>query len=348
MARRPMILPVILIPAICIIANVFLYPQVREEVSRYVQAVRRPHASLNPTDAVGRDEPVVSAVASESVPPTDLARGNHRRSDPEQARPLPATQAGLPPQTGASPEGRAVATASDARLEDSADSAEPNGKAVPPPASLRADSRHLDTAREVLAAPGQTFRDDFPSKAGSSPKASRDTAAEIANIPAEADGEGNPDDCARPGNGGSGPGDSLKQSAIANPADSSSTSGSAKAPPAGEDREKGAAAPGESAIGDPDASTDASDDAPPLEPILWPRGKSDGSRINPLAAAEPSAPPSPPHDSRGVGSPESRRVRRLPPPGATAGETHDRLRSAAEAVEPIPLYPDTGYPAFFP
>lgn len=342
-----MILPVILIPAICTVANVFLYPQVREEVRRYVQTVRQPHASLNPSDAVGRDEPVVSAAASESVPPPDLARGTHRQSEPEPACPLPATQAGLPPQNGASPDGGAVATASDARLEDSADSAETRDKAVPPPASLHADSRHLDTAREVLAAPGQTSRDDIPSKAGSSPKVSRDTAAEIANIPAEADGEGNPDDGARPGNGASA-GDSLRQPAIANPADSSSASGSAKAPRAGHGREKGAAEPGESAIGDSDASADGGDDVPPLEPILWPRGKSDGIRTSPLAAAEPSVPPSPPHDSRELGSPESRRVRRLPPPGATAGDTHDRLRSAAEAVEPIPLYPDTGYPPFFP
>lgn len=343
-----MILPVVLIPAICITANVFLYPQVREEVRRYVKVGRRPDAPLKPPNPPRPGETVVAAEATVSFPPTDVAHGSNRLSEPEPLGSVPATQTGSRPRTGKPQDEGDIAAEMNARLEKSAESAEPKGNAVPPPASLRVESAHLDIARDVLAPRNQGFRDDLRATASSDRLESGDTAAEIASIPTDVARQEDPNDVDRPGAGGSGESDSLKHSAIANPATSSTTSGTAEASPTGDGFEVGAAHRGDAGSGESGASADANDDAPPLEPILWPRSKSDGTGGTPLVVAKPSVPPSRPDDSDGASFPESRRVRRLPPPEPVAGDTHHRIRSAAEAVAPIPLYPDTGYPPLFP
>ncbi|NMC20883.1 MAG: hypothetical protein GYA33_10740, partial [Thermogutta sp.] len=194
---------------------------------------------------------------------------------------------------------------------------------------------------------------------------------EIGRIPTGAAGRNEPHDIS-----GFGKGDILKEWPIADPAtfptwsetattgetatsesastgetatsETATTGEAARASPAGDGSEVGAAPAGESGSGESDARAGLSDDIPPLEPILWPRRKGDATQESTPVAAEPSVPLSRPDDARGASAPVSQRLRRLPPPEPAAGLSHERLRSAAEAIEPIPLYPDTGYPALFP
>ncbi|GAB6186528.1 hypothetical protein [Thermopirellula anaerolimosa] len=86
-----------------------------------------------------------------------------------------------------------------------------------------------------------------------------------------------------------------------------------------------------------------------MEPIVWPKREGDELRVaSPVASEPPGPPPLRPHNPHGESVPDSRRVRRLPPPEPSAAGLQERLRAAAEAVEPIPDYPDTGYPAILP
>ncbi|NMC19625.1 MAG: hypothetical protein GYA33_04325, partial [Thermogutta sp.] len=369
MVRRPTILPVVLIavpvvliPAICILANVLPYLQVREEACRYVGAGRRPNAPAKPPNPPRQDDPIipvetsasisaqaaasVSAEASAPIPPTDVVSGPKPASQLALPRSAPAIP-GMPRYRIVESQARGdVAGGMAARSEKSEESAEPKENAAPLPASLRAGSAHLDTAGGILSPQEQGYRDEFHAKASSDRRTSGDTVAEIGRIPTGAAGRNEPHDIS-----GFGKGDILKEWPIADPAtlstrsetattgetatsESATTGEAARASPAGDGSEVGAAPAGESGSGESDARAGLSDDIPPLEPILWPRRKGDATQESPPVAAEPSVPLSRPDDPRGASAPVSQRLRRLPPPEPAAGLSHERLRSAAEAIEP--------------
>ncbi|MGQ9915375.1 MAG: hypothetical protein ACUVQQ_13620 [Thermogutta sp.] len=358
MARQPMILPVVVIPAICILANIFLYPQVREGVRRYIATdhPRNTATPLSDTSPLSKADGLVAT--STSAPETDADVSRDRASQPK-LHPAPTIQA-MPPQTFLSHvpphEGIDLPTETDADLAKAKESAEPPGVAGPPPASLRGSTADLDPARVILSSEHAISPARQEAAAGAESKESRQTTAEIARIPPKDGGEKRPDAVASPADGGFPSASSIPAPAVpapgAGPAKESareSQSDDGKELQFAYDSDGGSAGKGEGEVHDEDGPVGPkAEDFPPLEAIRWPKRNGDGAKATISPTPESGVPTSRWEEPQGFSVPESRRVRRLPPADRAGRDASERLRSAAEAVEPIPVYPDTGYPALFP
>lgn len=358
MARRPMILPVVGIPAICILANVFLYPQVREEVRRYVATARRVNTTAL-RDAARRGEAVGSVEASTAASATDADGSGDRASQPT-LRPAPTIRAMTPPQAFAwhvlPQEEIDLPAETDAESAKTKGSVESAGVPGPPPASLRTGTADLDPARIIRSPEPAHPQDGMGATGDADRRETRRTTAEIARIPDRSVDE-------KGANAVTDPADRGSASALAMPTPAVSA---AEAGPAKESAEQirsdygtesrfahhssgASAVQGDGEARDEDSAADPkAADVPPLEAIRWPKRKGGESKAAIPATAVPGVPSSRWDNPQGTSAPRSRSVRRLPPPNRTGGDARERLRSAVEVVEPIPLYPDTGYPAFFP
>lgn len=353
-----MILPVVVIPAICILANIFLYPQVREGVRRYV-AVAHPRNTAAPlSDAPPLSKGDGRVATSTAAPATDADVSRDRASQPK-VRPAPTIQA-MPPQTFVSHvpphEGIDLPAETDAELAKAKESAEPPGVAGPPPASLHGSTADLDPARVILSPEHAISPARLEATAGADRKESRPTTAEIARIPPKGGGEKRPDDVAGPADGGFPSASAIPVPAVptpgAGPAQESaleSQSDYGKELRFTYDSAGGSAGQGEGEAHDKDGPVGPkAEDFPPLEAIRWPKRNGDGVKAAISPTPEAGVLSSRWEKPQGFSVPESRLVRRLPTPDRAGRDASERLRSAAEAVEPIPVYPDTGYPALFP
>lgn len=359
MAGRPIILPVVVIPAICIVANVFLYPQVREEVRRYVAAAHPRNTAVPLPGAPPLSKGDGPVATSTAAPATDADGSGDRASQPT-VRPAPTIQAMTPPQAFASHdlphEGIDLPAETDAESAKAEESAEFSGVAGPPPASLRAGAADLDPARIIRSPEPANFQDGLGVTGGADRREFRQTTSEIARIPDRSVGGKDANAVTGPADGGSTSASAIPAPAVPTPgAGPAKESARESQPDYGKelgfayDSAGGSAGEGEGEAHDEDGPVGPkAEDFPPLEAIRWPKRNGDGVKATISPTPKSGAPSSRWEKPQGFSVPESRRVRRLPPPDRTGGDASERLRSAVEVVEPIPVYPDTGYPAFLP
>ncbi len=362
MPPRPILLPMVIVTAICIVASTFLYPQAREDVRRYVQwsrgrdTVTRSCSSTtdetdrssgistakNATDSISRSAedadagmPTSGAAGRDSVPsnPPRTAPQTHDATDDTDGSHAAAKQDG----------------------PDIAERRDPHGQGrkgtALPTASLQAASPDTGAAGDALSIATGADQEERSEGRSSKRVISPQMAADIAEIPAKEANQAEEDKdrhgvAPTPAIPFPGPG-AASETTTDTAVESSGRSGVADQAGTSTEPNNGTRTDTQRESGGATVNEEGPAALPPLVPVPWPpRGgrEAETSRSEAYQTKDSASRSNKPAVEARTRVPK---VRRLPPPEPET-RPPNLGKSAVETVEPIPLYPDTGYPAFLP